>query len=69
MHGARDRGDIKGNPALERAREMSGDVEFMKHRVLFVCHGNICRPTMAGVVFQDMAKRRRITSPAMTRPA
>ena len=27
------------------------------HRVLFVCHGNICRPTMAQFVFQDMVDR------------
>ncbi len=27
------------------------------HRVLFVCHGNICRSTMAQFVFQDMVDR------------
>ena len=28
--------------------------------ILFVCHGNICRSTMAQFVFADMAKRRRV---------
>ena len=28
--------------------------------ILFVCHGNICRITMAQFVFADMAKRRRV---------
>ena len=28
--------------------------------ILFVCHGNICRSTMAQFVFADMVKRRRI---------
>lgn len=27
-------------------------------RILFVCHGNICRSTMAQFVFQDMVNRR-----------
>ncbi|MFR3275499.1 MAG: low molecular weight protein-tyrosine-phosphatase [Collinsella phocaeensis] len=27
------------------------------HRVLFVCHGNICRSTMTQFVFQDMVDR------------
>lgn len=27
------------------------------HRVLFICHGNICRSTMAQFVFQDMVDR------------
>ncbi len=27
------------------------------HKVLFVCHGNICRSPMAKFVFQDMAER------------
>ena len=26
-------------------------------RVLFVCHGNICRSTMAQFVFQDMINK------------
>ena len=26
-------------------------------RVLFVCHGNICRSTMAQFVFQDMVNK------------
>lgn len=30
----------------------------MKTRVLFVCHGNICRSTMAQFVFQDMVDKR-----------
>ena len=28
--------------------------------ILFVCHGNICRSTMAQFVFADMVKRRRV---------
>ena len=27
-------------------------------RVLFICHGNICRSTMAQFVFQDMVNKR-----------
>ena len=27
------------------------------HRILFICHGNICRSTMAQFVLQDMADR------------
>ena len=33
----------------------------MKYRVLFVCHGNICRSPMAEFVFKDMVKKRRIS--------
>lgn len=29
----------------------------MKTRVLFICHGNICRSTMAQCVFTDMVKK------------
>ena len=29
-------------------------------RVLFVCHGNICRSTMAQFVFQDMVNKRGV---------
>ena len=29
-------------------------------KILFVCHGNICRSTMAQFVFADMVKRRRM---------
>jgi len=29
-------------------------------KVLFVCHGNICRSTMAQFVFADMVKRRHV---------
>ena len=29
-------------------------------RVLFICHGNICRSTMAQFVLADMAKRRHV---------
>ena len=28
-----------------------------QHRVLFVCHGNICRSTMAQFVMEDLARR------------
>lgn len=30
------------------------------HKILFICHGNICRSTMAQFVFADMIKRRRV---------
>ena len=29
-------------------------------KVLFICHGNICRSTMAEYVFKDMIKRKNI---------
>ena len=29
-------------------------------RVLFICHGNICRSTMAQFVFADLTRRRRV---------
>ena len=29
-------------------------------KVLFICHGNICRSTMAQFVFADMVKRRHV---------
>ena len=30
----------------------------MRHSVLFVCHGNICRSVSAQYIFQDMVNRR-----------
>ena len=30
----------------------------MRHRILFVCHGNICRSVSAQYIFQDMVNRR-----------
>ena len=30
-------------------------------KILFVCHGNICRSPMAEFIFRDMAKRRGLT--------
>lgn len=30
-------------------------------RVLFICHGNICRSTMAQFVFQDMVNKRGLS--------
>lgn len=29
----------------------------MKHKILFVCHGNICRSPMAEFVFKDMVEK------------
>ena len=29
-------------------------------RILFVCHGNICRSPMAECIFRDMAEKRGI---------
>ena len=31
------------------------------NRILFVCHGNICRSPMAEFIFRDMAKRLGLT--------
>ena len=31
-------------------------------RVMFICHGNICRSPMAEFIFKDMLRRRRIES-------
>ena len=31
------------------------------YRILFVCHGNICRSPMAEFIFLDMLKKRNIT--------
>lgn len=31
-------------------------------KVLFVCHGNICRSTMAQFVFQDMINQANLTN-------
>lgn len=31
------------------------------YKILFVCHGNICRSPMAEFVFLDMLKKRGIT--------
>ena len=28
------------------------------HRIMFVCHGNICRSPMAEFLFKDMVKKR-----------
>ena len=33
----------------------------MKTRILFVCHGNICRSPMAACVFADLARRRGLS--------
>ena len=30
-------------------------------RVLFICHGNICRSTMSQFVFQDMINRKKVS--------
>ncbi len=30
-------------------------------KILFVCHGNICRSTMAQFVFQDMVNKKGLT--------
>ena len=33
-----------------------------KIKVLFICHGNICRSTMAQFVFQDMINQANLTN-------
>ncbi len=32
-----------------------------KHRIMFVCHGNICRSPMAEFIFKDMLSKRGIS--------
>lgn len=32
-----------------------------KIKVLFICHGNICRSTMSQFVFQDMINKEGLT--------
>ena len=34
----------------------------MKHRILFVCHGNICRSPMAEFVMKDLVKKAGLES-------
>ena len=34
----------------------------MKHNVLFICHGNICRSTMAEMVFRHLVKQAGLES-------
>ena len=40
-------------------RSLKGEI--MSIRVLFVCHGNICRSPMAEFVFKDMVAKRGLT--------
>lgn len=35
---------------------------FMSIRVLFICHGNICRSTMAQYVLQDMVNKKGVAN-------
>ncbi len=39
---------------------MSADVRQNKIKVMFVCHGNICRSPMAEFVFKDLVKKQKI---------
>ena len=39
----------------------ASDAELEMIHVLFVCHGNICRSTMAQFVFQDMINKQGLT--------
>ena len=32
------------------------------HKILFICHGNICRSPMAEFLFKDMVKKRGLTA-------
>ena len=34
--------------------------ENRKTRVMFVCHGNICRSPMAEFIFKDLAKKQGV---------
>ena len=33
----------------------------MKQRILFICHGNICRSTMAEFVMKELVRREGLT--------
>ncbi len=33
----------------------------MKTKIIFICHGNICRSTMAEFLFRDMAKKKSVS--------
>ena len=33
----------------------------IKYRIMFVCHGNICRSPMAEFIFKDMVKKRGLS--------
>ena len=35
-----------------------------KHRILFVCHGNICRSPMAEFVMKDLVKKAGLSGTA-----
>ena len=39
------------------------------YRILFVCHGNICRSPMAEFVFRDMVEKRGLSDRIMTASA
>ena len=36
--------------------------KIMRYRILFVCHGNICRSVSAQYIFQDLVNRRGLAS-------
>lgn len=36
-------------------------IKTMKKRILFVCHGNICRSPMAEFIFRDLAEKKGIS--------
>ena len=42
----------------QKNQEMRGYTKMIK--VLFICHGNICRSPMAQYVFEDMVKKQGI---------
>ena len=37
-------------------------------RIMFVCHGNICRSTMAEFVMADMVRRAGLEGPSLVVP-
>nr|DAK86629.1 MAG TPA: LMWPTP protein [Caudoviricetes sp.] len=51
-----------GKPPQNSAFFRSLKGEIMSIRVLFVCHGNICRSTMAQFVFQHMVNTRGLAA-------
>ena len=40
-----------------KKRNPAGFCIRMKYRILFVCHGNICRSPMAEFIFKDIVKK------------
>lgn len=49
------------NPVKSRIWRLIKECKDIMIKVLFVCHGNICRSTMSQFVFQDMINKQGLT--------